>query len=163
MSTTARSRLAMIVALLAGCAVAGGCSYSRQRLATEQLLLSDAVDQAVSKIDFSSLAGRRVFLDPQYLQNVNGVGFVNGPYVISSLRQQMSAAGCLLQDKATEAEFVVEARVGTLGADSYDVTYGVPSNANNTVASAASFVPNVPTLPSLPRWPRRYGMERLHS
>jgi hypothetical protein len=149
MSRVANCRAAVIgLALL--CAGAAGCGASKQRMATEQLLLSDAVDRAVSRIDFSSLAGRRVYFDTQYVQNVAGLGFVNGPYVVSSLRQQMMAAGCLLQDKAPEADLIVEARVGTLGADAHEVTYGIPSTANNAVANAASFMPNVPRMPALP-------------
>jgi hypothetical protein len=149
MTAIALRRLAAVAALAALCA-AGGCGASKQRLATEQLLLSDAVDRAVARIDFTSLAGRRVFFDTQYLQAVNGLGFVNAPYVISSLRQQMNAAGCLLQDKITDADVVVEARVGTLGSDAHEVTYGIPANANSGLASAAALVPNTPRMPALP-------------
>jgi len=62
MTAIALRRLAAVAALAALCA-AGGCGASKQRLATEQLLLSDAVDRAVARIDFTSLAGRRVFFD----------------------------------------------------------------------------------------------------
>src|SRR5690348_1502436 len=48
-----------------------GCGTTRmtdtQRTATEQLLISNAIDQSVSRIDVSALAGKRVFLDAQYL------------------------------------------------------------------------------------------------
>ena len=102
----------------------------------------------LASIDFRPLAGEKVFFDTKYLTNYKGIGFVNAEYVISSLRQQMFAAGCLLQEKLEDAEYVVEARVGTLGNDEHEIVYGMP--ANNGLATAAVVVPNAPPLPSLP-------------
>src|SRR5215471_20738167 len=69
-----------------------GCGTTRmtdtQRTATEQLLISNAVDQTVSQLDFRILAGKSVYLDPQYLDNVADRG-----YLVSSLRQQLLACG----------------------------------------------------------------------
>lgn len=125
-----------------------GCGTTKTRLATEQLLMSDAVDQAIADIDFGAMAGQNVYFDSQYIANVKGVGFVNSEYIISSLRQQMVAADCRLQDKATDADFIVEARVGTLGTNGHEVVYGVP--ANNSLSSAASLMPNTPSIPTIP-------------
>ena len=94
------------------------------------------------------MAGQKVFFDAQYINNIKGVGFVNAEYIISSLRQQMVAADCRLQDTEDEAEFVVEARVGTLGTNGHEIVYGVP--ANNALSSAANLVPNTPTIPTIP-------------
>ena len=129
-----------------------GCGTTRSRSATEQLLSSDAVDSAISQIDFRDLSGKKVFLDTKYLRTVKGVGFVNADYITSSLRQQMMAAELLLQDKLEEADYVVEARVGALGANSHEVTYGMPQNAALTTAinTAASMVPTMPAIPALP-------------
>src|SRR5262245_58090299 len=125
------------VAVALACA---GCGTTKQSEATQQLLASDAVDHSIAAIDFRALAGQKVFFDTKYLTNYKGIGFVNAEYVISSLRQQMFAAGCLLQDKLEEAEYVVEARVGTLGNDEHEIVYGIP--ANNGLATASSVVPN---------------------
>ena len=119
-----------------------------KREATEQLLASDAVDRSVASIDFRELAGKKVYFDTTYLKNVKGIGFVNADYIISSLRQQMVAARCLLQEKKADAEYVVEARVGALGTDGHEITYGIPSNSGLT--SAASLLPTAPPLPVLP-------------
>ena len=140
----------------AGCAAAVaflltglvGCGSSRSRKATEQLLISDAVDRAVGSIDFTAMKGRKVFLDTQFVKNIKGIGFVNGDYIVSSLRNQMVAAGCLLQDAKNDAEIVVEARVGTLGHDEHEVSYGVP--ASTMLSTAASFLPNAPPIPAIP-------------
>lgn len=125
-----------------------GCGTSIKRAATEQLLTSDAVDRTVAQFDFRDLSGKKVFLDTQYLGAVKGVGFVNSAYIISSLRQQLTAARCLLQDKKDDADVIVEARVGALGLDSHDITYGLP--ASNALSTAASFVPTAPPIPTIP-------------
>ena len=138
------SMVAVLVILLLVC----GCGTTTQRVGTEQLLMSEAVDLAVSQIDFQPLRDQRVYLDSSYLQSVKGFGFVNAPYIISSLRQQITAAGCLLQDKREDAEIIVEARVGALGTDGHEVIYGVPKN--NLLSSAATVIPNAPTIPTIP-------------
>lgn len=125
-----------------------GCGSTQQRDATEQLLTSDAVDRSISQIDFRALSGEKVYFDTTYLKNIKGVGFVNAEYITSSLRQQLVAARCLLRDNKTEADYVVEARIGTLGTDRHEVTYGMP--ANNFLTAASSLVPNSPALPTLP-------------
>jgi hypothetical protein len=139
----------LIGALLSVAALAStGCGTTKQSEATQQLLASDAVDRSIAAIDFRPLAGETVFFDTKYLTNYKGIGFVNAEYVISSLRQQMFAAGCLVQDKLEDAEYVVEARVGTLGNDEHEIVYGIP--ANNGLATASAVVPNAPPLPSIP-------------
>lgn len=125
-----------------------GCGTTRDYQATEQLVLSDAVDRSVSTIDFRPLTGRKVYLDTSYLRAVKGPGFVNADYVTSALRQQIVAAGCLMQDAAKDADLIIETRIGTLGADDHRVTYGVPEN--NVITGAAAIIPSSPALPALP-------------
>ncbi len=128
-----------------------GCGTTKLHTATEQLLMSDAVDIAVAKIDFTPLEGQTVFFDDQYIKDYKGVGFVNSGYVVSSLRQQMVGAGLMLQDKKEDADFVVEARLGTLGSDTSEVVFGIPANnALNAAATAASVVSQSPSLPGIP-------------
>ncbi|MEZ6118466.1 MAG: DUF6655 family protein [Pirellulaceae bacterium] len=153
-----RAAVSRLVILLFSLCLAG-CGTTREKLATEQLLMSDAVDRAVAHIDFSPLAGETVFLDTQYVRTLKTQGVVNADYIISSLRQQMVLAGCLLQDDRDRADFVAEARVGTLGTDSNEVNFGVP--ASNSLSTAASIVGR-PALqsPRCPksRWPeKRFG------
>ena len=116
--------------------------------ATEQLLQSDAVDRAVAGIDFRPLHDQKVYFDTRYIQNYKGIGFVNSEYIISALRQQMVAAGLLLQESQANAEYIVECRIGTLGTDSHEVIYGLP--ATSALSNASSALPQLPTLPSLP-------------
>ena len=129
-----------------------GCGTMISQSATEHLLLSDAVDRSIEEIDFGTLSGEKVFFDTKYIRAVKGIGFVNSDYFISSLRQQMVAANCRLQDKMEEADFVIEARIGVLGSNSHDVTYGLPQNTSVTSAlnTAAAVMPTMPAIPPLP-------------
>ena len=122
-----------------------GCGTTRQYTATEQLVMSDAVDRSIGQIDFRPLSGSKVYLDTSYLRHVKGEGFVNAEYVTSALRQQIVAAGCLIQDANADAEIVIEARIGTLGQDDHRVTFGVPETT--VLASAAALIPGAPAIP----------------
>jgi len=125
-----------------------GCGTTREHQATEQLVVSDAVDRSIQNLDFRPLSGRKVYLDTSYLRHVKGSGFVNSEYVISGLRQQILGAGCLIQDSANDSDVIIEARIGALGADNHLVTYGIPEN--NALNSAANVIPNAPSIPTLP-------------
>lgn len=141
------------VILLLELVAAVGCGTTKQSTATEQMLGADAVDRAVAQLDFSAFAGEKVFFNSEYIKtypgkNYQGIGYANAEYVISSLRQQMASAGCLLQDKAEDADFIVEGRIGVLGQDANEIVYGIPSS--NALATASAAVPTVPNLPAIP-------------
>ncbi len=125
-----------------------GCGTTNLQNATEQLVLSDAVDRSVAQIDFRPLSGRRVYFDTTYLKTVKNDSFVNADYVTSAMRQQIIAAGCLMVETQNDAELVIEGRIGTLGMDDHRLTYGVPEN--NSLASTASLISAAPTIPSIP-------------
>jgi len=126
-----------------------GCGTTTKRDATEQLLMSDAVDQAVSTIDFQHIANHKVFLDTSFIKPVKTQGFVNSSYVISSIRQQLAAAGCKIQENRNDAETIVEPRIGTLGADGHEVTFGVPKTGGITAAASALAGNAITALPEI--------------
>ena len=138
----------LAIALTGIALISTGCGTTREYRATEQLVMSDAVDSSIGKLDFRPLTGRKVYLDTSYLRHVKGEGFVNSEYVTSALRQQIVAAGCLIQDAASEADVVIEARIGTLGADDHRVTFGLPENS--AVSAAVSLIPGAPAISSVP-------------
>ncbi len=118
--------------------------------------MSDAVDSTIAKLDFRALEGQKVFLDSQYViaagKVIPGVAMpvnlINSDYVISGLRQQLTAAGCLLVDTREQSDIICEARCGALGTDGHSMTYGLP--ANNFLSSASSVLPGTPSLPTIP-------------
>src|SRR6478735_6724343 len=77
-------------AALVALVILTGCGTTKwsdtPRTATEQLLISDAIDRAISQIDFGPLKGEKIFLDTQYLNTT-----IDKDYLISTLRQHMLA------------------------------------------------------------------------
>lgn len=128
-----------------------GCGTAVQRQGTEQLLLSDSVDRAIDQLDLSGLANRKVFLDTEYMKTFKGSNiYINSDYIISALRQKMTTSGLQIELNRTEADYVLEARVGALGTDTMEVTYGIPSsNGVGVAATALSGVPAVPLIPEM--------------
>lgn len=116
-----------------------GCGTLRttdtSRSATEMLLVSQSADQAISLIDFSPLAERTVFLDASGIDK----DMLDRGYVMSLVRQQLVAAGALLQDDKTRAEYVVDLRIGALGTDRHSMLVGTPA------VQLPSVVPGLPT------------------
>jgi hypothetical protein len=130
-----------------------GCGRIVSTKATDQLIAGDAVDRSVAQVDFRLFAGKKVFLDTQYVnKTVPGVGFVTSEYIVSSIRQKMMCDGSLLQEKADEADFIVEMRVGALGADGHEIVFGMPPNNYASIAASVSPTssPAAALLPSMP-------------
>jgi hypothetical protein len=130
--------------LLLICGVAAGCGTTRwsdtSRTATEQLLVTDAIDRAVSHFDLRALAGKRVYFDTTYLRSV-----VDADYLVSSFRQHALASGCVIKAKPDEAEYIVEIRAGAVGTDRHDVLFGIPSMQIPTAATGATTgIPEIP-------------------
>ncbi len=130
--------VSLVFVTLAGCGTVKQTGTART--GTEQILLTNAWDDALRKVDFRPLAGVPIFLDTQY------VTAVDQGWVISSLRQAMLAQGVLLRDKAEKAQWIVEARVGAYGTDSYNWLVGVPQV---TVPPTLSGIPTG-TIPEIP-------------
>jgi len=139
----------LVVAIVA-LVLFGGCGTTKwtetKRTATEQLLISDSMDQAVSRIDFRALAGKTVFLDDTFLKDV-----VDAQYLVSSLRQQLLAHGAILKQKREEADYVVEVRAGAVGTDMHSLLVGVPQINLPSVAAAAGLPSSFPEIPLIKR------------
>ncbi|NCX98615.1 MAG: hypothetical protein EBX35_08580 [Planctomycetia bacterium] len=117
--------LAILVPLLAALS---GCGTTRmsdsKRTATEQLLVSQAIDRAVMRVDVRPLVGRKVFLETAFMDDVG-----DGKYLESALRHQLMAAGCLLAKDRDSSDVVVEARAGAVGTDRSSVLLGIPATS----------------------------------
>lgn len=137
---------AVCLAVAVVCACAVGCGTTKwtetRRTATEQLLISDSMDQAVGRLDFRTLAGKKVYLDDTYLKDV-----VDANYLVSSLRQQLLAHGAILREKKEEADYVVEVRSGAVGTDMHSVLVGVPQVNLPPAVSAVGLPTALPEIP----------------
>lgn len=101
-----------------------GCTSTKTtntaRTGTEQLLISNAIDQSLGKIDFTPMAGKKVHVEEKYLDSVDK------GYVASTVRHHVLAAGGALAPKPEEADVVLEIRSGGIGTDTSDSFLGVP-------------------------------------
>lgn len=111
------------------------------RTGTEQLLLTNAWDSALQKVDFRPLTGVPVYLD------TTNVTAVDQGWVVSSLRQAMLTQGVLLRTKPEQAQWVLEARVGAYGTDDYNWMIGVPQTSIPMVAGlGGGTIPKMPVI-----------------
>jgi len=124
-----------------------GCGTTRSsdsaRTATEQMLMSSAIDKAINEINLQPLAGKEIYLDTDRL-----LGLVDQNYLVSTLRQAMFANGVILKPDRASAKYIVEARAGVLGTNSSSVMIGVPATQLPALGGA---VPGMPSaIPEVP-------------
>ncbi len=131
MRTFGTGLLVMISMLPLGCTTAK--TTNTARTSTEQLLVANAVDQALDKIDFTPFYDRSVFLNEKYIE------CTDKPYVIASVRHRLLKAGSRLVDSADKSDVTVELRSGAVGTLSSDSYIGVPEIV----------LPGVLTLPEI--------------
>lgn len=130
--------------LVAACVA--GCGTTRMsdsaRTATEQLLISNAVDRAINDMDFQALSGKDVYFDATFLR-----GVVDEGYIVSSLRQRLLSSGCILKPTREQATYVVEARAGAVGTNRHDVLLGVPSTNLPNLTGTVGMPSAIPEIP----------------
>ena len=117
-----RSARCLVPLVLVSCR---GCTSVKMtgtpRTGTEQLLLTGTWDNALAHVDFSSLAGTKVFLDGQYIagrrQGLDHLHRSAGPW---------PSRGCLLENNKDKAQVIVEVAFGAYGTDERDRKFGLP-------------------------------------
>ncbi|MFG0335241.1 MAG: DUF6655 family protein [Maioricimonas sp. JB049] len=122
------------------CGCASTKTSNTARTAVEQLLVSNAVDQALDRIDFRPFAGQPVFIQEKY------VDCVDKAYVIGSLRHRVMNAGGRIVDSVDDATVVLELRSGSVGTNTSESFIGVPEVA----------LPGMMTLPEVQMLSRTY-------
>ncbi|MCA9030665.1 MAG: hypothetical protein KDA66_07645 [Planctomycetaceae bacterium] len=114
----------MLGLLLGASTFVVGCSTAQTsntaRSSTEQLLVSNAIDQSLNKIDFSTVAGYSVYLNDAY------VDCVDKNYVIGAVRHRILNSGGRLVANADEADIVLELRSGGVGTSMSESYVGIP-------------------------------------
>ncbi|WP_435010958.1 DUF6655 family protein [Tundrisphaera lichenicola] len=137
----------MLAGLTASALLASaGCGTTKvtgtARTGTEQLLLTNAWDRALQRVDFRALTGVPVYLD------TTNVTAVDQGWVISSLRESMLSQGVLIREKREQAQFIVEARVGAYGTDEDNFLVGISQTAIPPTVTGvpAGTIPEVPVV-----------------
>ena len=129
--------------------VAAGCGTTKwtdtSRTATEQLLISYAIDHAVEQINFTVLAGKKVYVKTDAIDAAT-----DHKYLSTAVRQHVATSGGMLCDTPEQAEYVVELRTGAVGTDRNDLLYGVPAitipsiGFGDAMTGAGSTIPEIP-------------------
>ena len=103
-----------------------GCGTTKwsdtTRTATEQMLLSNAMDQAVGLMNLSAVFNKSVWIDSEPISTATDYR-----YFVSAVRQHLLANGAKVVEKKDDADYVAELRAGTVGTDRNDLMVGVPS------------------------------------
>jgi hypothetical protein len=102
-----------------------GCYTARisetPRTATEELLISQAAEQAMKGIDLTWLRGRKIFIEDKYFE-----GYDKG-FAVSLIRERLSRYGALITATNDKADIIVEIRSGSLAMNTSQFLIGVPT------------------------------------
>ena len=111
--------------LLPALALLAGCSTVREseppRTATEELLISSAVDHALAGLQLNIPAATKVWVDTDYFDAYDQ------KYAIGAIRDYLEHRGARLMPDRGSAEVVVEIRSGALSTNSSSWIIGVPT------------------------------------
>ncbi|MBQ9372804.1 MAG: hypothetical protein IJU03_11495 [Thermoguttaceae bacterium] len=132
-----RRRLAVLALAFACAAGCGTTKFSdTSRTATEQLLISSAMEELVDEYDYSRLAGLKV-----HVKAANTT--TDGDYLKSLVRQQLAANGAFVKDSEDAADYIVEVAPGAVGTNRYELMYGIPE----TTIPAIGTLNNATSIP----------------
>jgi hypothetical protein len=121
----------------------GACTTIRetapQRTATEELLVSTAVDRAMAQVNLKISPGAKVFVSADQLQ-----GSDDGKYATSQMKERLLSEGARLVDDKGKADAIVEIRAGALSIDDRQTLIGIDSfDAPVPFAGQAMKVPQI--------------------
>jgi len=131
---------AQVIALfvLVATLLAGGCTTVKMtgtpRSGSEQLLLTGAWDSALCRVDFSPLAGLKVFLDPERIT------VVDKDWIITTIRRTMAEQGVSIENDKKNAQVILEVAIGAYGTDERNTKSGLPQVGIVPSLSGASVV-----------------------
>jgi hypothetical protein len=136
------ARLSAPTALILAALALGACTTVRetspQRSATEQLLISTAVDRAIAAVHLEIPPGTKVFVDAAQLDGSDG------KYAAGEMKDRLLRNGANLVNDRGEADAVVEVRAGALSIDDKQTLVGIDSfDAPVPFAGQAAKIPQI--------------------
>jgi hypothetical protein len=90
------------------------------RTATEELLISQAADNAAANLMLQAPRGTKVFIDTSNFEGTDS------KYAIASIRESLMKQGAYLVADKKDADTIVEIRSGALSTDKKTVLVGIP-------------------------------------
>jgi hypothetical protein len=136
------ARISAFMALIMAMLALGACTTTRetspQRSATEQLLISTAVDRAVERMDLKIPQGTKVFLDAEQLEGSDG------KYAAGAMKDRLLRGEANLVADRGKADAVVEIRAGALSIDDKQTLFGIGSfDVPVPLAGQAAKIPEI--------------------
>lgn len=127
-----RVRLLLKLLTLGATVFAGGCTTvtvtEPPETATEQLLITTAIDKAVANMNVAIPAGTRIFVDTSFFDGIGRDQKVLFPkYAMSAVREKLLQSGALLAEDRQSADMIVELRTGGQSVDHNSLFVGIPS------------------------------------
>jgi hypothetical protein len=112
-------------AILALALLIAGCSTTREsypgRTATEQMLVSEAAEDAARQLVVRIPENRRCFLDTTNFEGVDA------RYAVSAIRQKLMEQGLAIVEDRQSSDTIIEVRAGALSIDSHGRTILLPT------------------------------------
>ncbi len=118
--TTRFIALGLLALVSTGCATTK--TSNTARTGNEQILISSAIDRAMSNVRFNEFSSYKVFVDETFL-----AGAVDKGYLVGEIRHKVLEGGGLLVAKAEDADVVLEPRSGGVGTDAEESFIGIPA------------------------------------
>ncbi|QDT10362.1 DUF6655 family protein [Planctomycetes bacterium K23_9] len=112
--------LGLVSCVLTGCATTK--TSNTARTGNEQILISSAIDRAMSNVRFNDFANYTVFVDDKFLASA-----VDKGYLVGEIRHKVLQGGGRLATKVEDADIVLEPRSGGVGTDSEEAYIGIPA------------------------------------
>lgn len=122
-----------------------GCASTRQTdppfTATQQLLISTAVDRAAGNLQLDLPAGTRVFVEP--LVDMDGT-YHYPRYAVAAVRSRLLQLGARLVPERDQADVVVEMRSGAQSVNDKRMLIGMPGFAVPVPLAGTLALPEIP-------------------
>jgi hypothetical protein len=113
------------LAALSAVLILAGCTDVHRtepdRTANEQLLISKAADEAADQLDFTAVAGQRVYVDSSNFESLDK------GYAISRIRTAILAHGGKLANERRGADLIAEISSGALSINRKSFLVGLPA------------------------------------
>lgn len=123
---------------------AGGCASIRvtdpARTATEQYLMSQAVEKAVAQVSAAALLDRQVYIDSTYLTG-SAQTSAEIVFLLGELRARLLLAGVRIAEARDKSDVILEVRTEGIGIDRIEFLLGIPAIYLPSLGSSTGGVP----------------------
>ncbi len=107
------------------------------RTATEELIISAAVDRMVDALQIHVPSGTKAFVDSTYFEGIDS------KYALGAIRDRLLRSGVRLVDDKKDADMIIEARSGVESIDKHSFLIGIPETSIPVPLSTPLTIPEI--------------------